>query len=204
MTKILLVSVAHPKLWERGTTWSRCASTCSTGCWRWWASSWSLSRSGTTPCWQTSTTWSTPAARPWYFSSNIILSFSNRYIFSWSTSSELKRTGGWLAHTSGHRWECLLGRKLLLTTRMIQVFSPIALNSRFTSLILKYIVFTVETGYVCWAGVENIDDLRPLAPGSQGRVLSPTRQIDPPAAKFMTNSIKITKRLSEIKNDKKC
>ena len=69
----------------------------------------------------------------------------------------------------------------------------------------KYcVLFTIETGYVCWAGVENIDDLRPLAPGSQGRVLSPTRQIDPPAAKFMTNSIKITKRLSEIKNDKKC
>ena len=77
-------------------------------------------------------------------------------------------------------------------------------NRRYTPLILKYIVFTVEKGSVCWAGVENIDDLRPLAPGSQGRVLSPTRQIDPPAAKFMTNSIKITKRLSEIKNDKKC
>ena len=55
---------------------------------------------------------------------------------------------------------------------------------------------------LCWAGVESIDDLRPLTPGSDGRVLSPTRQIDPPAAKFMTNSIKITKRLSEIKNDK--
>ena len=55
---------------------------------------------------------------------------------------------------------------------------------------------------VCWAGVENIDDLRPRTPGSDGRVLSPSRQIDPPAAKFMTNSIKLTKRLSEIKNDK--
>ena len=62
--------------------------------------------------------------------------------------------------------------------------------------------YIVETGYVCWAGVENIDDLRPLTPGSDGRVLSPSRQIDPPAAKFMTNSIKLTKRLSEIKNDK--
>ena len=34
-------------------------------------------------------------------------------------------------------------------------------------------------------------------------MLSRTRQIDPPAAKFMTNSIKLTKRLSEIKNDEK-
>lgn len=88
---------------------------------------------------------------------------------------------------------------------MIQVLSQ-ALDFTHTTG-HKYIILSsslLRRDMLVGAGVENIDDLRPLAPGSDGRVLSPTRQIDPPAAKFMTNSIKITKRLSEIKNDKKC
>ena len=51
-------------------------------------------------------------------------------------------------------------------------------------------------------GPKNVKILKIFISQGGFRVIG-IRQIDPPAAKFMTNSIKLTKRLSEIKNDEK-
>ena len=52
-------------------------------------------------------------------------------------------------------------------------------------------------------GPKNVEILKIfISQGGSGVIR--IRQIDPPAAKFMTNSIKLTKRLSEIKMMKNC